>query len=93
MIAQRSPAVKKAVVELKWLSQDEEAQRLYDARQKAQWEEHSRMRTAFNKGAVTGAMNEKIEIALNFIKIGLTNEQISESTGLSISDLEALRAK
>ena len=43
MLAERSPVVKKAVVELKRLSQDEEAQRLYDARQKAQWEEHSRL--------------------------------------------------
>jgi len=31
------------------------------------------------------------EIAINFIKIGLTDEQISEGTGLSIQDIQNLR--
>jgi len=89
MLAEKSPAVKKAVVELKRLSQDEEAQRLYDAREKALWIEHSVTRTAVNKGI----RNEKIETAINSIKIGLTNEQIFQITGLSILEIEALRTK
>ena len=50
MLAARNPTIKKAVVELKRLSQDEEAQKLYDDRIKAIRDENSRMRTAYNKG-------------------------------------------
>jgi len=85
MLAQRSPAVKKAVVELKRLSQDEEAQRLYEAREMAIRDENSRLRTAVNKNSR--------EIATNLIKTMLTNEQISEATALSLSEIESLRAK
>ena len=85
MIAERNPQIRKAVVELKRLSQDEEAQRLYDAREKALWDEHSRLRTAVNKNSR--------DIATNLIKMGMTNEQIHEATGLSIADIEALKAK
>ena len=89
MLAERSPAVKKAVVELKRLSQSEETQRLYEAREKAIRDENSRTRTAHNKGR----MEEKIEIALNFIKMGLTNEQIFEGTKLPIIEIEKLRTQ
>ena len=85
MLAERSPVIKEAVVELRRLSQDEEAQRLHDAREKALWGEHSRLRTAINKNSR--------EIAINFIKMGLTNEQIAEGTSLPISEVEKLRAK
>jgi predicted transposase/invertase (TIGR01784 family) len=85
MLAERSPVIKEAVVELRRLSQDEEAQRLHDAREKALWGEQSRLRTAVNK--------RDREIALNFIKMGLTNEQISEGTSLPISEVEKQRAK
>ena len=89
MLAERSPAVKKAVVELKRLSQDEETQRLYESREMAIRDEYSRMRTSYNKGAI----NEKFETAINAIKMGLTNEQILELTKLPISEIEILRAK
>ena len=83
MLAERSPAVKKAVVELKRLSQDEEAQRLFEAREMAIRDERSRLRTAYNKGIK--------DVAVNFINMGLTNEQISKGTGLPISEIEVLR--
>ena len=85
MLATKSPAVNKAVAELKRISQDEEAQRLYEAREKALWDERSRLKTAQNKALRY--------VASNSIKIGLTNEQIYEITGLPVSEIEALRAK
>ena len=85
MLAERSPAVKKAVVELKRLSQDEEAQRLYEAREMAIRDENSRLRTAENKAFR--------EVASNAINMGLTNEQILKLTKLPISEIESLRAK
>jgi hypothetical protein len=33
----------------------------------------------------------EIEIATNFIKIGLNNEQISSGTGLTVEDIQNLR--
>ena len=89
MLAERSPAVKRAVVELKRLSKDEEAQRLYEAREMALRDENSRLRTAVNKGK----LQEKLDIASNFIKMGLSNEQICEGTSLPILEIEKLRAK
>ena len=85
MLAEKNPVIKKAVVELKRLSQSEEAQRLYDARQKAIWDENSRLRTAINK--------RDAEIIANAIKIGLSNEQISKMTGLSLPEIEKHKNK
>jgi predicted transposase/invertase (TIGR01784 family) len=79
MIATKNPAIKKAVVELKRLSQDEEAQILYEARQKAIMDENSRI------------YGTKLEIVHNGIKMGLTDEQIGQLTGLPIIDIEKER--
>ena len=85
MVAARNPVVKKAVVELKRLSQSEEAQRLYEAREKALRDENSRLRTAVNK--------RDREIVINLIEIGLPNEQINKVTGLTITEIEKIKAK
>ena len=87
MLAERSPAVKKAVVELKRLSQSEEAQRLYEARQKAIRDENSRTRTAHNKGR----MEEKHDIALEMLNDGVDINKIVKYTNLPISEIEKLR--
>ena len=89
MLAERSPAVKKAVVELKRLSQSEEAQRLYEAREKALWAEESRLRTAHNKGNKEG----KFETALAMLNDGIDINKIAQYTRLPISEIETLRAK
>ena len=89
MLAERSPVIKEAVVELRRLSQSEEAQRLHDAREKALWGEQSRLRTAQNRGRKEG-INEVIK---NSIEIGLNDEQISKITGMPISEIEKHRVK
>ena len=85
MLAMKSPELKQAVVELKRLSQSEEAQRLYEARQKAISDEKARTRTAHNK-----AMREVIS---NSIVLGLNNEQISKITGMPVIEIEGMRKK
>ena len=85
MVAARNPVVKKAVVELKRLSQSEEAQRLYEAREKALRDENSRLRTAQNKTLK--------EVVTNSINLGLTNEQISGITGFPATEIESMRMK
>jgi predicted transposase/invertase (TIGR01784 family) len=87
MLAEKSPAIKQAVVELKRLSQDEEAQLRYEARVKAIRDERSRMKAAEEKGR----MQEKIEIAINALEIGISLENISKLTGLSIQEIEELK--
>ena len=85
MIAEKRPAIKQAVVEVKKLSQSERAQMLYDDRQKALWDEKARLKTVLNK--------RNREIIANGIKAGFTMEQISQITGLSIEELEKQKKK
>ena len=85
MLAKRSPVIKEAVVELRRLSQSEEAQRLHDAREKALWGEQSRLRTAQNKALKN--------VALKMLKRGTPIQHIAEDTGLSITEIETLKPK
>jgi len=85
MLAERSPVIKEAVVELRRLSQSEEAQRLHDAREKALWGEQSRLRTAINKNSR--------EIALEMLNDGVDINKIAKYTHLPVSDIETLKAK
>jgi predicted transposase/invertase (TIGR01784 family) len=87
MIAQSNPVIQKAYVELKRLSQDEEAQLLYEARQKAIRDENSRMKSAIKKSR----KERDLEIAKNLLKTNLPIEQISEVTGLSIEEIQKLK--
>ena len=73
------------VIKTEQLSPAEEAERLYDARQKAAWDEMSRTRTARNKAIR--------EIASNLIKSGYTDQQIHEFTTLPFAEIEGLREK
>jgi predicted transposase/invertase (TIGR01784 family) len=54
MVAQASPQLKKTVVKLLELSEDEEARMIYEAEVKAQRDEKARMRGAFEKGVLHG---------------------------------------
>ena len=85
MLAERSPVIREAVVELRRLSQDEETQRLHDAREKALWGEHSRLRSAQNKALR--------EVASKMLKRGTPLQYIAEDTGLPLSEIETLIAK
>ena len=85
MLAMKSPELKQAVVELKRLSQSEEAQRLYEARQKAISDEKARTRTAHNK-----AMREA---AIAMLKDGMDVNNIAKYTRFSVSEIEGMRKK
>ena len=75
--------MKKSSSGVKRLSKNEEAQRLYEAREKVLWDESARTKkTAVNKNSR--------EIAINFLKMGLSVEQIAKGTGLPIPEIEKL---
>ena len=42
-------------------------------------------------GIEKGAKEAKIETAKNFLKLGLTVEQVAEGTGLSIEEVDVLK--
>jgi len=77
---EKRSAIKQAVVEVKKLSQSERAQILYDDRQKALWREKDVLKTALSI--------RNREIIENGFQAGLTIEQISKVTGLSVEEVE-----
>jgi predicted transposase/invertase (TIGR01784 family) len=109
MVAQASPKLKKTVVKLLELSEDEEARMIYEAEVKALRDERARIRGAFEKGAIQGkaegkaegriegkneGKNEKaLEIARNLIDIGMPVEKIADATALSYEEIEKVRAE
>ena len=83
MLSKRSSALEKAVAELKRLSQDEETQRIYEAREKVIRDENSRTKTAIR--------TVKMEIAYKMLRHGTPMQYIIEDTGLSEIDIEKIR--
>lgn len=68
----------------------EEMQR-YEESLKIYWDIHAVVETAFDEGVVKGEEKGKIQVAMNFINLGLDNQTIAKGTGLSIEEIELLR--
>ena len=83
MIAERSPQVKKAVVRLMELSNDERTRLLYESRQKMEWDNQARER-----GAVK---DNSISIAKNMLRRNRSIDKIEEDTGLTHDEVEGLQ--
>ena len=83
MLAQKSPAMKKATLRLLELSADEKARQLYEARLKEQRDIYARER-----GAVK---IREIEFAKRLLKRNRPMDEIIEDTGLTYSEIEALQ--
>ena len=49
---------------------------------------NTELKEAYESGIEQGSKETAIDIAKNMIKIGLTNEQIVETTKLSIAEVE-----
>ena len=79
VLAQKSPAMKRATLRLKELSADEKARQLYEARLKEQRDSWAR-----EKGAV-------LKIAKNLLSVGDTIEKIVMVTGLTYEEVEDLQ--
>ena len=83
MIAERSPQVKKAVVRLMELSNDERTRLLYESRQKMEWDIQSRERGAIK--------TREQEIAKSMLDDGESIEKIIKHTGLTREEIEELQ--
>ncbi|GAA3401171.1 hypothetical protein ACFFNY_14665 [Paenibacillus hodogayensis] len=77
------PALGKAMTALEYLSQDAEARRLYEMRQKALHDEASMLEGARTEG--------KFEVAQNMLAKGMDIATVAELTGLSAEQLAQLR--
>ena len=97
-IANGNEEALKVVEELERLSENDEFRVLYDVEKMRRKEINSARLDGYDdgydagkiKGLEEGAKEEKIEIAKNLIKKGVSFEIVSESTGLSIGELEEL---
>jgi len=79
MLAQKSPAMRRATLRLMELSADEKARQLYEARLKEQRDSYAR-----EKGAV-------LTMAQNLLNLGVPIEKIVEASGLSYKEIESLQ--
>ena len=91
--------VKKAMSRIRELSADEEARRLAFVRERALRDEVSLLNDAETRGRQEGrqeaeqrALAEKRETVRNLLSFGvLSNEQISEATGMAVDEIAQLR--
>ena len=79
MIAAKSPQVKKAVVRLMELSNDEKTRMLYESRQKLEWDIQARERATVRT------------IAKNMLKRNRPIDEIAADTGLDYEEIESLQ--
>jgi len=89
------PMLGKAMSALEYLSQDAEARRLYEMRQKALHDEASMLEGASEegerRGQQIGERKSKLDIARNLLRMGMDIPTIAEATGLSSAQVEELR--
>ena len=83
MLAQRSPAMKRATLRLKELSVDEKARQIYEARLKEQRDSYAREQGAKKEGILL--------VAKNMLKRGRPIDEIIEDTGLTHEEVESLQ--
>jgi len=83
MLAEKSPAMKKATIRLLELSADEKARQLYEARLKEQRDNHAR-----ENGA---RQDERFVIARNMLKRNRLIDEIVEDTGLTYDEVVELK--
>ena len=83
----QEPAIQKALTTLEFLSQDEEARRLYEDRERALHDYVSDLEGAREEGSQARA----IQIARNLLNQNLNVKDVSDVTGLTIEEVEAIQ--
>ncbi|WP_419891555.1 Rpn family recombination-promoting nuclease/putative transposase [Paenibacillus xylanexedens] len=91
VLQMNEPTLKKAMDTLEFLSQDREARRLYEERQKYLHDEASMIEWATEKGIAKGEQKKAIEIAKNMLSLGIEVSVIAKAIGLSQSEVELLK--
>jgi predicted transposase/invertase (TIGR01784 family) len=84
-------AIKAANERQTYVTQDEEARRIYWSRRKAEHDLVSGLNHARREGREEGKTEEKLEIAMNLLAKGSTPEFVQEITGLKLEAIRKLR--
>ncbi len=100
VLKMNEPTLKKAMDTLEFLSQDREARRLYEERQKylhdeasmIEWATEKGMAKGIAKGIAEGEQKKAIEIARNMLDLGLEVSVIAKASGLSAAEVESLKS-
>lgn len=87
------PAIRKAITVLDTLSRDPETVRLAELRMKKILDEKSMIEGAREEGKAEGKAEGKEEDALNFLKLGVSEETVAQGTGLGINRVRELKEK
>ncbi|QWU16474.1 conserved hypothetical protein (putative transposase or invertase) [Paenibacillus sophorae] len=77
------PGLEKAMDTLQYLSQDSEARRMYEARQKYLHDEASMIEGAKSAGIAEGIYKGKRDVVKNMLAMGLDIATIAKATGLT----------
>jgi predicted transposase YdaD len=86
VLSDNNPDVKKAVVRLKELSADEKARLVFEARQKAEWDQLARDKFVRQEGRREGLL----AVARKALTENVPIETIQTLTGLSVEEIRAL---
>ncbi len=87
MLEEKDAKIKKATKVLNLLSSDPETVRLSELREKAIWDEVSRLRGARAEGIEQGIEQGKIKIARRMLVKGSSIEDIADITGLTVEEV------
>jgi predicted transposase/invertase (TIGR01784 family) len=84
-------AIQEAEMKMRTVTQDEESLRLYEMREKAQYDWTSGVNHAKREGRAEGAIQKQIEIAKSLLSKGFPIDLIYETTGLDIDAIKNLQ--
>ena len=87
MLATKNTYIQSAYKTLQVISQDDQKRMEYEAREKAIRDYNQGMLEARE----TGGYEKAIQIAKNMLAIGLSTDIITQTTGLSIAQIDSLR--
>ena len=92
-IMEKNEDVKKAIITVKEMSEDEKMERLAELREKAIRDEKALYNTGIREGKELGIKENKREIAKKMLSKGIKIKEVIELTGLTKEEIEELKNK
>lgn len=90
-IMEENKGIKKAVEELKGMSEDEELRILAELREKGRRDDYAARQYAIKEGMKEGSKNRELEIARNMLNLEVDIETICKVTGLDKEEIQKLK--
>ncbi|MBZ9617029.1 hypothetical protein [Clostridium estertheticum] len=87
MLAEKNKDIKKAYGLLQTISKDKKARMLYESRQAEISDQLTRIKSAEEKGIEKGENRKALENAINFLKLGISEEIAAKGTGIPIEKI------